>query len=125
MTNQLANVNSTNLIMTVNTDSVEGKLAVANAISAAAPLKDMDEEFKIADIIQTQGKRAQSDEPCINTYIITTDGEAFFSQSEGVARSAALIAGLFEGDFGEGVPCRTCEQKLDNGRTLRTLKFGA
>lgn len=124
MANALSTTSNNDLIMTVSVDTIEGKLAVANAISAASPLKDMTDEFFITDIIQTKGERAQSGEDCINTYLITSDGEALFSQSDGVARSAALIASLFEGNFGEGVKTRTVEQKLDNGRTLRTLKFG-
>lgn len=85
------------MISTVDTSSVEGKVATINALNVAESLADYpDTPLDVVDIILKPGvHRAQDgrmdDTPCVNTYLITKDGKAYFSQSDGIARSAATI----------------------------------
>lgn len=117
-------------IMTVNTDNTQGKLQVLAALNFAAPLKDfVDKPIKICDCITMPGKRKSrdggNDTPCQNTYLIDTDGNAYFSQSDGVKRSVDMIYALFP-QFGKEtengfIELKLVEQKLGNGNTLKNL----
>ena len=111
-------------ICTVDLNDVKGKVIAANALNAATALSNhVGEVFNLVDIITAPGTRAQSGAPCENVYLILDDGRAYFSQSEGVAKSARFITGLWNGDFGTGIKIRCDEQKLDSGRTLKTLNI--
>lgn len=120
---------SSTYINTVNTDSVEGKFAVLNAINSAVSLKDISGTIDVCDCITMSGLRkgrnGNSDTSCQNTYLITKDGIAYFTQSDGIARSVNLIASLFP-DFGKSTKkgCLTlqvAERELTNGNTIKTL----
>lgn len=83
--------------------------------------------FAINGIILRPGTRVDpvtgSRTPCVNTILITVDGEALVSQSNGIARTAARIVRLME-DRGwpeEGLAVCVKEQKLDRGRTYKKL----
>jgi hypothetical protein len=121
---------NTQYIMTVNTDSTEGKLQVLAALNYAAPLKDfVDKPIKVRDCITMPGVRKSRngghDTPCQNTYLIDTDGNAYFSQSDGVKRSVLMIFALFP-QFGKEtengyIELKLVEQNLANGNTLKNL----
>lgn len=113
---------SGDFICTVNLESPEGIANVANALTAAVPLKDrMGEELNVVDIVTTAGVRAVSKTPCKNVYLILDDGTALFSQSEGVAKAAEINATLRRGNFGDGVKMVCKEIPLNNGNTMKTL----
>ena len=61
--------------------------------------------------------------PCVNTILLTVDGEALVSQSNGIARTAARIVRLMEsrGWPKDGLAVCVKEQKLDRGRTYKKL----
>ncbi len=68
---------------------------IANAMNASLSLADLGEnaEIEVTDIIVMPGKRESRENPgtyldCENTYLITSDGSSYFSQSAGIARSA-------------------------------------
>lgn len=114
-------------ICTVDRDSREGTIKIANALSDASSLASHgDEHFHLVDVITTPGVRTRTGEECINTYLITAEGEILMSQSNGIARSAQQIVGLFNGDFGEeGIEVAVVTKELRNGNSLKTLHFFA
>lgn len=119
-----------NFINTLNLDSFEGKIGTLNAINAAASLKDCgDSVIDVCDCITMPGVRngrnGAPDTQCQNTYLIDVDGHAWFTQSDGIARSVSMIAMLFP-DFGKSTPdgclhIRVIENKLANGNTIKSL----
>lgn len=130
MSNELMNINDTasdfNIpnghICTVDLNDARGKMVVAKALNAATSLSEhVGETLKVVDIVTTPGVRSQSNTACTNTYLVLPDGSALFSQSDGVARSAKILVGLWNGDFGEGIDIVCKEVPLSGGRTLKTL----
>lgn len=141
---ELATTNDTDIIPTVTVDDVisangfintvdmtklEGKVAVANAVNNAISLKDSPEVLDVVDCITMpgirKGRKNMPDTECTNVYLIDVDGKAWFSQSDGIARSVRLLASLFP-DFGKSLPqgalhVKVVEQQLNNGNTLKTL----
>ena len=98
-----------------------------NAINNAVSLKDYSEvPLTLTGIITTPGSRkgrsGLPDVPCQNTYLICEDGRAYFSQSDGIARSANMIARFFADVLADGVAVKVAETKLDNGNTLKTIE---
>lgn len=83
--------------------------------------------FAINGIILRPGTRVDpvtgSRTACVNTIMLTTDGEALVSQSNGIARTAARIVKLMEqrGWPEGGLSVCVKEQKLDRGRTYKKL----
>lgn len=121
------NVNiPTGYICTVDTESTEGKMKLANAISDAESLADLkDKKFTLTDVVTLPGVRTRTGEVCTNTYLISKDGKIYMSQSDGIKRSAQTIVGLFNGDFGDGIQVGVIEKSLKSGNTLKTLHFYA
>lgn len=119
------------LLNTVDTNSTSGAKMVVNAINSANSLSNVDESdvLNIRDCVVTQGIRkgrgTQSDVACANIYLIDTDGQAWFSQSAGIANSVSLIASMFP-DFGKSteegyLSMRVRTVQLNNGNTTKTL----
>lgn len=114
-------------INTLALDTIEGKKATVNAINNAVSLKDYSEvPLTLTGIITTPGSRkgrsGLPDVPCQNTYLICDDGKAYFSQSDGIARSANMIARFFADVLADGVAVKVAETKLDNGNTLKSIE---
>ena len=112
---------------TLALDTIEGKKATVNAINNAVSLKDYSEvPLTLTGIITTPGSRkgrsGLPDVPCQNTYLICADGKAYFSQSDGIARSANMIARFFADVLADGVAVKVAETKLDNGNTLKSIE---
>ena len=111
-------------ICTFDLTDKRNKLIVAKALNAATSLKDVNEPFIIKGIITTPGNRSQSGAACVNTYLVRDDGSAYFSQSDGIARSAGYIVGIFTAEeIAEGLKVYVNSISLDGGRTLKTLDF--
>lgn len=122
-------ISSSGFINTVDMTKLEGKVSVANAVNSATSLKDAPESIDVIDCITMPGVRKgrnnMPDTDCTNVYLIDTEGKAWFSQSDGIARSVRLLASLFP-DFGKSLPqgalhVKVVEQQLNNGNTLKTL----
>ena len=119
---------TTPFVNTLSADTLEGKLATANALNTAVSLKDYeDTPLHIVDIIQTPGIRkardkSQVDTPCDNTYLISADGTAYFTQSEGIARSVRNLLAIFP-DFNkpEGLTVVVTASVMANGNTIKSL----
>lgn len=118
-------------INTLPIDTAEGKIATINAYNAAVSLKDyVGVVLHICDVITMPGVRKarsldQMDTQCQNTYLIDTEGKAYFSQSDGVAKSINVIAAMMP-DFGKngelGYLSLACtETQLANGNTLKQI----
>ena len=109
-----------------------GKIASAKAVTGALSLNDVPagSVIDVRDIITMPGVRKSRDPrlpnvPCVNTYIIDTEGRAYMSQSEGIAQSAALLTATFP-DMGKSdpegcVPVYVQVTPLDGGKTYKTL----
>lgn len=116
---------------TLDLSTLEGKRASVNAYNSAESLnKHVGEILEIVHAFTAPGVRAArgngEDTPCQNTYLIDTNGHAYFSQSDGVARSINMIASVF-GEFKLSdetpyLPIVCKENTLPNGNTLKTLE---
>lgn len=126
-----ANFDIPNYINTFDLSTNEGKMGTVNATNNAVPLaQNMDKELHVCNCITMpgirKGRNGMPDTPCKNVYLIDTDGVAYFSQSDGVARAVQMFAALWP-DFGkqttdEGYIAMKCiSQELPNGNTLKTL----
>ena len=119
---------------TVNMTNDEGKIAVLNAINSAISLKEAkDTVLDVCDCITMPGTRkgrnGMPDTECQNTYLIDTEGNAWFTQSDGIARSVRSIAMLYP-DFGKSrtdgcLHVRVDERQLANGNTIKNLVIDA
>lgn len=134
MSNELStNVNDTTeldipngYICTIDRNSREGVIKVANALSDAESLADFgDAHFTLTDVITTPGVRTRTGEVCTNVYLVTADGTILMSQSDGIKRSVQQIVGLFGGDFGDGIEVAVVTKQLKSGNSLKTLHFYA
>ena len=113
----------TGYICTLDLADRRNKLIVVKALNAATSLKDIEGQFTINGIVTTPGVRAQSGAACKNVYLIKADGSAYFSQSEGVARSVDWLCALFtKEEISEGIDICVTSIPLDTGRTLKTLE---
>ena len=119
-----------NMINTMNLATVDGKIDTINALNAAISLKDAkDTVLDICDCITMpgirKGRNGMPDVECTNTYLIDTSKQAWFTQSDGIARSVKMIAMMFP-DFGKNNPdgclhVRVQENNLANGNTIKSL----
>lgn len=127
MSNELANTTNgtVGFVSSMKIESKRDKIMLAKALNAAESLKDSGTEpFEIIALIQQPGVRAQSGTECINTYLVKRDGTAYFSQSDGIKRSAQEIMGIFTPEeIAEGLKVFVVSKPLDNGRTLKVLDF--
>lgn len=122
--------NNSGVINTINMDTMEGKVTTLNALNNAMSLKIAGNSVLcIKDCIimpgTRKGRNGAPDSECSNTYLIDTDGNAFFSQSDGIARSARMIAMMFP-DFGKNTKDGCLKlyvdaKELDNGNTIKNL----
>lgn len=127
-----------NVFTTASLDTPAGKNAVLRALNDAESLAESVPEgtvLEVADFVVTPGvRRARDarydDTECLNVYIITTDGRAFMTQSDGIARSVQQIMGLYAVNGVPTSPRNLPEgcmhlaykaRKLPNGNTLKTL----
>ena len=120
----------TGYVNTFDLETEEGKTSVLKAYNSAEPLNNhVDETLKICDVMTTpgirRGRNGMPDMPCQNTYLIDVNGVAYFSQSDGVARSLQMFVALYP-DMGKSsekgcVEIKCIEQPMNNGNTLKTL----
>lgn len=114
---------------TLDLATVEGKKATVNALNNAVSLNDYnDTPLTIVDIITSpgvrKGRNGQPDTPCQNTYLIDNEGRAYFTQSDGIARSANAILAMFDvAEIHAGIPTKVSSAKLANGNTIKSLEL--
>lgn len=118
--------------VTASPDDIRSALIVANAINDAYSLNDAvapDTTLFVTDIIVVPITRVDDSGNRVNaegTYLVCADGNAYYSQSAGIARSAKLIAAVTSYRLGKDspdgyIPVKVCV-KQTNGRTYKTLR---
>lgn len=121
--------NATVFFNTLSTSDTAGKIAAFNAINAAKSLNDfVDETLTIVDAITMPGTRKSLDGDsiidCQNSYLIDNNGQAYFSQSTGVARAINTMHEMFPTfNSPDGINVVCIETKLANGRKFKTLQI--
>ncbi len=120
----------TGFVNTLDLETDEGKNLALKAYGSADSLNNhVGEVLKISDVMTMpgirKGRNGQNDKPCQNTYLIDTEGNAYFTQSDGVANSLQMFVALYP-EFGkstaEGYIALSCvERPMPNGNTLKTL----
>lgn len=137
MTNELATFDNQPNVMieAINTVQAtpEGKKLVANAVNNAESLANFEGvTLKIANVLTRPGMRGdlngENQTPCQCTYLIDTDGRAYFSQSDGVARSINTIMGIYtefpkDTENGEYAEMILRSHDLPSGRTIKTIEL--
>lgn len=136
MSNEVATVDNGNggygvgalVASTVDATTNEGKISIASALNGAVSLATMEgKKLIVTDVIMRQGVRkgrgnGAVDAPCIDTWLITSDGNAYFTKSEGVARSVQNILTLWPDlNKPDGVKVLFKSTLLANGNTYKTL----
>lgn len=111
---------------TFNQDDRAQKIQVVNAFNDAVSLNDhMGELIKLANIIQTsgirKGRNGMPDTECVNTYLVDVDGNAYFSQSDGVAKSVNMIAEAFTDLSQNPITVACTDNVLPNGNTIKRI----
>ena len=122
-----------NVFTTANLEDRSGKNAVLRALNDAESLAESVPEnatLEVVDFVVTPGVRrsriqGQPDTECLNVYILTRDGRAFMTQSDGIARSVQQIMALYPESprnlDGGCLRLMVKSRKLSNGNTLKTL----
>ena len=125
-------ITSQGFVNTCDLTTRQGKLTVIKAVNNAQSLAGVPEGtvIDVCDIVTKPGVRKARDPrlpntPCINTYLIDTEGNAYMSQSDGIAQSAEFIVANFP-DMGKSepegcVPLYVKVTSLPNGNTVKAL----
>lgn len=126
--NQMASMTVFN--STFNQDDRAGKIQVINAFNDAVSLNDhMGELIELANVIQTsgirKGRNGMPDTECVNTYLVSADGQAYFSQSDGVAKSVNMIVKAFDDLSVNPITVACTDQQLANGNTIKRITIVA
>ena len=95
--------NTSTVMSTLQPKTAGDAARLANAMNASLSLADLGDgaEIEITDILVTPSKRESREHPgefldCESTYLISSDGTSYFSQSAGIARSARILAGMID-----------------------------
>ena len=105
---------------------------IANAANSAkslnAAMEDGIDVFNVIGIMTEPGVRKSRDAngvdtPCTNTTLVCEDGNAYFTQSEGIRKSADTLCkfGVFE--YGEAVALSVDVIKTGSGNTIKSLRM--
>ena len=111
----------------IDTSAPENKIRFLNSMNNSISLKDVgDKELIIVDAFTVNGVRNYRNTPktpCINSYLLDSEGRTFFSQSDGIARSLYAIHLMFP-DFNKpkGLKIRVNKLALDEDKTLKSLE---
>lgn len=105
---------------------------IANAVNSArslnAAMEDGVDVFNVIGIMTAPGVRKSRDAngvdtPCTNTVLVCEDGNAYFTQSEGIRKSADLLCKLGVFDSGEAIALSVDEAKSRCGNTIKSLRM--
>lgn len=114
------------------TATKENAKIIANAVNTAKSLSDAMKngvsEIAVIGIITEPGVRrarekGASDMPCTNTTLVCEDGNAYFTQSEGIRKSADTLLKLGIFASGETVRMSVDVTELPNGNTIKSLRL--
>lgn len=105
---------------------------IANAANSAkslnAALEDGVGVFNVIGIMTEPGMRRSRDAngidtPCTNTTLVCDDGNAYFTQSEGIRKSADTLCKLGVFASGEAVALSVDVTKTGSGNTIKSLRM--
>lgn len=105
---------------------------IANAANSAKSLNAAMEEginvFNVIGIMAEPGVRKSRDAngvdaPCTNTTLVCEDGNAYFTQSEGIRKSADTLCKLGVFESGEAVALSVDVFKTGSGNTIKSLRM--
>lgn len=105
------------------------RIKVFNAHNSSISLKDVGETpFNIVGVMTEEGERANSKNPCQNTYIFTDDDTVLFSQSNGIAKTINELVAIVDGNFAENttngyVTARVKSRDIGGNRTYKNLEL--
>lgn len=118
---------------TIQLESTQDKNRVLRALNMAESLAQAvpaGVPFEICDVFQTPGTRRSriegvDDFPCTNTYLLTPDGHAYMSQSDGIARSIDMLLAIYPQcgrDTERGsLTVMVHSKDLPNGNSLKSI----
>ena len=110
--------------VTVPMETTAEKLKVFALTSNPELLKDHDDEvLDVIGWIVEQGFRARGDsqESCVNTTLFTSNGHAYFTQSNGVANAMQRLRPIFPNGPMGILKIKSSKVAMKNGNTVRTL----
>lgn len=105
---------------------------IANAANSAkslnAAVEDGVDVFNVIGIMAVPGVRKSRDAngvdtPCTNTTLVCEDGNAYFTQSEGIRKSADTLCKLGVFASGEAVALSVDVTKTGSGNTIKSLRM--
>lgn len=105
---------------------------IANAANSAkslnAAMEDGIDVFNVIGIMTEPGVRKSRDAngvdtPCTNTTLVCEDGNAYFTQSEGIRKSADTLCKLGVFESGEAVALSVDVTKTGSGNTIKSLRM--
>lgn len=105
---------------------------IANAANSAkslnAAMEDGVDVFNVIGIMTEPGVRKSRDvngvdTPCTNTTLVCEDGSAYFTQSEGIRKSADTLCKLGVFESGEVVALSIDVIKTGSGNTIKSLRM--
>ena len=99
------------------------KSLIYNVRNDAVSLAKADVDvLTLMGVIMTRGRKAVTKELCTNTYFVTDDGKAYFTQSDGIKASADDMLDLYDDDV-NGLVIRIITQEIGNGRTMKRIRI--
>lgn len=105
---------------------------IANAANSAkslnAAMEDGIDVFNVIGIMAEPGVRRSRDAnapdmPCTNITLVCEDGNAYFTQSEGIRKSADTLCKLGVFESGEAVALSVDVTKTGSGNTIKSLRM--
>ena len=117
---------------TIKPGTKEAVRIIANAANSAKSLNDAMEDgidvFNVIGIMTEPGVRKSRDAngvdvPCTNTRLVCEDGNAYFTQSEGIRKSADTMYKLGVFEYGEPVALSVDVVKTASGNTIKSLRM--
>lgn len=112
-------------ICTMDNSTFEGKRAIVNARNNALSLNGIgNTPITVIGAYITPGVRSQTGQKCANVYLFASDGNTYFSQSQGIYRSVLDIYDMFP-DFNapNGIPVTVKKTSLGSGKFTKSLEI--
>lgn len=117
---------------TIKPGTKEAVKIIANAANSAKSLNDAMKDgidvFNVIGIMTEPGVRKSRDAngvdmPCTNTTLVCEDGNAYFTQSEGIRKSADTLYKLGVFEYGEAIALSVDVTKTGSGNTIKSLRM--
>lgn len=121
------NADAHRYICTVDNTTYEGKRAIVNARNAAISLNNYGEgkRLDVIGVYTAPAVRVQTGQPCTSVYLFASDGNTYFTQSEGINRSIIDIVDMFPdlNAANGGIPLAVKSTPLGGGKSIKSLQI--